>query len=132
MERSVVVAGVVVDADRVLIAQRRRPVFVEGKWEFPGGKVEPGESEPDALVRELMEELDIACTVFERVPGEWDLSMGAVLHVYLAHIEAGAPTAGHDHMSVRWVTPEEFATIDWLDSDREALPAVVRALAQTP
>jgi 8-oxo-dGTP diphosphatase len=58
--------------------------------------------------------------------------MGAVLHVYLAHIEAGAPTPGHDHMSVRWVTPAEFATIDWLDSDREALPAVVRALAQTP
>lgn len=132
MEPAVVVAGVVVDGDRVLIAQRRRPVFVEGKWEFPGGKVEPGENERDALARELMEELDIFCTVYERVPGEWDLSMGAVLHVYLAHIDAGAPTPGHDHMSVRWVTPEEFATVDWLDSDREALPAVVGALRQTP
>ncbi len=67
METVIVVAGLVFEDGRVLVTQRKKGGHLAGSWEFPGGKVEPGEPPRDALVRELAEELGIEVTVGEIV-----------------------------------------------------------------
>ena len=75
----IVVGAAIVHDGRLLAARRSAPADLAGGWELPGGKVEPGESEADALVRECREELGVAVVVGERVPGEWPLRDDLVL-----------------------------------------------------
>ncbi|MBM9476930.1 (deoxy)nucleoside triphosphate pyrophosphohydrolase [Nakamurella flavida] len=131
-EPLVVVAGVVVDADRVLAARRAAPSAHAGGWEFPGGKVEPGEEEDAALVRELREELGITVRVGERVGPDVDLGGSAVLRCRVATVRSGTPTpqAG-DHDRIRWLKGEELTEVDWLPADLAVLPDVRALLAAT-
>jgi 8-oxo-dGTP diphosphatase len=122
---TVVVAAAIERAGRYLAARRTKPDWAAGRWEFPGGKVEAGEDETDALVREIREELGVQIAVGARVPGEWCLHDDLVLHLYAATLVEGEPTALDHHDALRWVSPEEFDSVDWLPSDVEA----VRALA---
>jgi len=126
-ERIVVVAGAVVRAGRLLAARRSAPPDLAGRWELPGGKVEPGESPERALVRELREELGVEARATERVPGEWPLKPGYVLVVWAARLLPGSaePAPLEDHDELRWLTPEEIWDVDWLDQD---VPAVKGAL----
>ncbi len=117
----VVVAGAIERDGRYLAARRTRPDWAAGRWEFPGGKVEPGESEEAALIRELREELGVTVEVDHRVPGEWELHDDLVLHLYVARLIDGEPTPLDHHDDLRWVSPAEFTEIPWLDSDREAV-----------
>ncbi|MDX6765074.1 NUDIX domain-containing protein, partial [Streptomyces sp. F8] len=78
----VVVGGALCHEGRLLAARRSAPPELAGRWELPGGKTEPGESVPDALVRELREELGVETEPLERIPGEWPLKPGLVLHVW--------------------------------------------------
>src|SRR5699024_6277464 len=78
----VVVAGVVLRDGAVLAARRTSPPELAGFWACPGGKGEPGETEIDALARELDEELGIGVAVGERIGPECDLGNGYVLHAY--------------------------------------------------
>ena len=78
---SIVVAAAIERDGRYLAARRTRPTDVAGLWEFPGGKVEPGETEEEALVREIREELGVEIAVGERIPGEWPLRDDLVLHL---------------------------------------------------
>lgn len=128
-----VVGAVLVDEQgRVLAARRSGPSALAGGWEFPGGKVEAGESETAALERELVEELRVDIEVGERIEGEWQIPPAMVLHLYLARIRAGVPAPHDDHDEVRWVRPEQFDALTWLPVDAAALPAVVGALLRTP
>jgi 8-oxo-dGTP diphosphatase len=130
VSRRVVVGGALLSAGRLLAARRTAPAALAGRWEFPGGKVEPGESEPDALVRELREELGVRVSPGGRVPGEWDLGGDFVLRVWTAAIVSGVPSALQDHDELRWVTPAEAAELDWRAPDRPALAWVGRALRE--
>ncbi|CAL9305149.1 hypothetical protein SUDANB25_03904 [Streptomyces sp. SudanB25_2051] len=129
MTDRVVVAGAVYDRGRLLAARRSAPPELAGRWELPGGKVEPGESPRDALVRELREELGIEAETERRVPGAWPLGRGHVLHVWTARVLAGEPRPLQDHDEVRWLARAEWDTVDWLEQD---VPAVVEALRHLP
>jgi 8-oxo-dGTP diphosphatase len=123
----VVVAGVVLDASgRLLAARRTAPPELAGGWELPGGKVEPAESEPDALRRELREELGIETEVGDRVPGEWPLGSGYVLRTYVVTVTSGVPQPLTDHDQLRWLDPGTWTDFEWLAGD---LPAVAAAAA---
>ena len=119
----VVVAGAIVADGRVLGARRTRPVELAGRWELPGGKIEPGETEQEALVRELREELGIEVRVGPQIAPETEAGPGRVLRVYRAELIDGAPApVGPDatHDEIRWFALDDAAAIDevdWLEAD---------------
>lgn len=128
MNAGLVVGGALMCKGRLLAARRTAPAELAGRWELPGGKVAPGETVPNALVRELREELGVAVRPLLRIPGEWAVPGGRVLHVWTAEIVAGTPRPLQDHDSLRWVTPEEAAGLAWLDPDRPAVAWATRHL----
>ncbi|MEU6346749.1 (deoxy)nucleoside triphosphate pyrophosphohydrolase [Streptomyces sp. NPDC046977] len=118
---TVVVGAALLDDGRLLAARRTAPPELAGRWELPGGKTEAGETVRDALVRELREELGIEAEPLERVPGEWPLKPGYVLHVWTARILAGEPRPLQDHDELRWLAADRVDEVDWLDQDRPAV-----------
>ncbi|GGZ42222.1 DNA mismatch repair protein MutT [Streptomyces inusitatus] len=130
-DRVVVVAGALYDRGRLLAARRSAPQEVAGRWELPGGKLEPGESAPEALVRELREELGVEAEPLERIPGEWPLNRpGYVLQAWTARLVSGEPRPLEDHDELRWLGPDEIDTVDWLDQDRPAVAEAARRLRE--
>jgi mutator protein MutT len=121
-----VVGAAIVRDGRVLAARRSAPHPLAGGWEFPGGKVEPGESEADALVRECQEELGVTVAVTERLGQA--RAEPIVLTLYAAELAAGAPAPLVDHDELRWVLAAELDSLAWLPIDRELLPAVRKRL----
>jgi 8-oxo-dGTP diphosphatase len=117
----VVVATAVRRDGRLLIAQRTRPPALAGRWELPGGRVEPGESEPAAVRRECREELGVSVLVHGRVGTDLPMPAG-LLRVHLAELAPGAPEPRPlEHAALRWVGPDELTEIDWVDVDRAVL-----------
>lgn len=130
MPTQIVVAGAVIRGATVLVAQRVRPPELAGRWELPGGKVVAGETEPDALARELAEELGLAVgdvAVGGRLGDDVALD-GMTLRAYRVHLLGGEPRA-RDHRSVRWVTAAELPYVDWVPADRGWVPDLLRTLA---
>jgi len=133
-----VVGAVIVDSltvpTTVLAARRTRPAHLAGKWEFPGGKVEPGETPERALAREIREELAVTIEVggeLSSPSGAWPISERYELRLYLALLTAGVPGSGTDHDEVRWLSAGELGSVDWLPSDLQALPSLRRLLGET-
>ncbi|MDT0387090.1 (deoxy)nucleoside triphosphate pyrophosphohydrolase [Streptomyces dubilierae] len=122
-EHIVVVGAALVDDGRLLAARRSAPAELAGRWELPGGKVEPGETADAALVRELREELGVDAEPGMRVPGEWPLRPPYVLHVWTARLRPGSPAPQplQDHDALRWLGLDEIWDVDWLDQDVPAL-----------
>jgi 8-oxo-dGTP diphosphatase len=113
---------------RVLAAQRNRPRTLAGWWEFPGGKVEPGETDAEALVRECREELRCEVAVGSRL-GEVPVADGrAVLRVYLAAVVRGVPHP-LEHAALRWLAAAELGGVAWLPADEPLLEPLRRVLA---
>lgn len=121
----VVVGAAILAGGRVLACARSAPPEVAGRFEFPGGKVEPRESETDAVARECTEELGITVRVGARVGGDVTLGNGwAVLRVYLAELIGDAEPVALEHRELRWLSVDELDSVPWLPADEP----IVRAL----
>ena len=126
----IVAAGIVIEAGRVLVSRRKKGTHLEAHWEFPGGKVEPGETPQRALQRELMEELGIECEVL--APMEVTFFSYPSKDVLLLFFEA-ARTAGSaepralDADEVRWVGVDELDGLQFPPAD---LPVLERVRAE--
>lgn len=125
----VVAAAVITNGDRVLAAQRGPAMSLPGKWEFPGGKIEPGETGRTALTREIYEEL--SCTIDvgnEIVTASHDYEFGTVtLTTYYATIIDRFPVPS-EHSEIRWCTCQELALLDWAPADIPTVNRVQRSL----
>jgi 8-oxo-dGTP diphosphatase len=120
MPTQIVVAGAVIAGSALLVAQRVRPPELAGRWELPGGKVAPGETERDALARELAEELGLEVAdivVGDRLGVDIPLNATATLRAYRVRLIGGEPHP-HDHRALRWVTAAELDDVDWVPADR--------------
>lgn len=114
-----VVAALIQDEQGRLLACQRPPgKHLGGKWEFPGGKLEDGESPADALIREIREELGVTIS-----PGECltdvihDYGRGPIrLIPFLCRITLGTPCP-HEHSELRWCGAEELPSLDWAEAD---------------
>jgi 8-oxo-dGTP diphosphatase len=112
----------------VLVAQRKRPPELAGLWELPGGKVSPGESDAEALVRELREELGVDVVVGDRIGADVTIGEGLTLRAYLVH-QTGGTLAALDHRALRWVDATELLDLPWVPADRAWLPELHSRLA---
>jgi 8-oxo-dGTP diphosphatase len=119
VSRQRVTAAIIEEGGRVFVARRGPGRHLSGKWEFPGGKVEPGETPEHALERELAEELGIACEVGEFLCAAVyeGTEPGLELLAYRVHRGPG-PIELREHAEARWVAPEDLAGMDLPESDR--------------
>jgi 8-oxo-dGTP diphosphatase len=125
----VVVGVALVHEGRVLAARRAYPPELAGRWEFPGGKVDAGETPEGALVREVAEELGCAIALTGWLEPDVEIRDGLVLRVATATMVDGEPVprAG-EHDAVRWLRAHELDEVDWLPADRPFAEAVRRLL----
>lgn len=122
------VAAAIIRDGLLLAQQRAYPSHSAGKWELPGGRVEHGESEPEALARECLEELGVVVEIGVRVGPSVELGHRGHLRAYTARLSAGQPEPRVlEHQALRWVSVGELDGLDWLSADLELLPAL-RAL----
>jgi len=130
-----VAVGIIVINDQVLACQRRKTVRYPLKWEFPGGKLETGESAREALIRELQEELDIqANPERELLTHEWTYResatgtepLGAFRVTYFLVPSFRGTITNRTFEAIRWVTPEELSRMDVLEGNREAIRLLLK------
>lgn len=128
VDRRVVVGTAIVHKGRLLAQRRARPARDAGRWELPGGRVEHGETEEDAVVRECHEELGVEVVPTGRVGMDVPLENGMLLRAYRAElVNPGATPRAVEHREVRWLESHDLADLDWLEADRLLLCAL-RAL----
>ena len=130
MDTKHVVAAVIIHGGKVFATQRGYGEFKD-KWEFPAGKVEPGETPEQALAREIREELDTEIevgTLIDTIETDYPnfhLSMGC----YFCTVKEGHLTL-LEHEAAKWLDAEHLESVDWLPADRSLLPAIRSELSE--
>lgn len=132
METIKVVAAIITRDNKIFATQRGYGDFKDG-WEFPGGKVEPGEKPEDAIVREIKEELgaDIKVTGFlttvEHDYPQFHLSMDC----FWAELKEGTEMELKEHEAAKWLAQDELDSVDWLPADVKVVEALIRTYLGT-
>jgi 8-oxo-dGTP diphosphatase len=119
-----VVCAILVRDGLVLAAQRSATMRLPLKWEFPGGKIEAGESPEGCLHREILEELGVRLTVRRQLPPSRYLypQLAVVLYPFVCTIAAGEITL-REHAAALWLPPDQLLRLDWAEADRPVLAA---------
>lgn len=126
-----VAAAVIIDNGRILAAQRGRGELAGG-WEFPGGKLEPGETAAEACAREIREELAVSIAdvaPFVKLDYTYP-SFHMHLETFTCRIEAGVPHS-EEHRELRWLSGDELDSVDWLPADVQVVNALRAYLLST-
>lgn len=113
-----VVAAVIIKEDKIFCAQRADKGELAKKWEFPGGKIEHGETKEEALIRELKEELDIVVTVdkfIKTVNHEYN-GFNLILHAFSCTLLSDNIVL-REHLDSKWLKLNELANLDWAEAD---------------
>jgi 8-oxo-dGTP diphosphatase len=137
-----VVAAVLVDdlehPSRAVAARRVRPEHLAGRWELPGGKVEPDEDPLTALHRELQEELGVTLVVGDEIVGRggpgstWPLTTGLAMRVWWCAVRTGIPEAGEAHDALAWVDKVSINDLAWLEPDLPVVDLIAARLTAPP
>ena len=119
MKQIEVVAAIIHDNEGRIFAPPRGYGEMKDGWEFPGGKMEPGESPEEALKREIWEELETKIVVERLVQTvEWDYpAFHLTMHCFWCHIESGSLKL-KEHEAAKWLTKDQLDSVDWLPADR--------------
>lgn len=130
MRKCIKVTGAVfIRGNRVLAAQRGAEKILGGYWEFPGGKIEPGETAKESLEREIREELQCTAIVGELLTTtDYDYPFGTVsLTTFLCELGDEEPSLT-EHQDIRWVAPEDLKSLEWAPADIPAVDLLVERL----
>ena len=119
MKQIEVVAAIIHDVEGRIFATQRGYGDMKDGWEFPGGKMEPGETPEEALKREIWEELETKIVVECLVQTvEWEYPKFFLkMHCFLCSIESGSLTL-KEHEAARWLSKDQFDSVDWLPADK--------------
>ena len=122
MNPSTVVAAIIKKDNLYLIVQRNKHKYLGLKWEFPGGKVESGETFKEALLREIEEELNIVINVYEKIAEEkyQDNKIDIILHYFLCSYKSGTMKL-NEHEDFAWIEKKDFAKFDFAEGDNNIL-----------
>ena len=122
MQTIEVVAAIILKDGKVLATQRGHGQW-KGWWEFPGGKIEPGETQQQALIREIREELDADISVGRLLKTiEWDYpDFHLTMHCFVCSLTSESLHL-NEHQSARWLTRSALDSVNWLPADVELLP----------
>ena len=123
-----VVAAIIKENDKIFVTQRGYGEFAGG-WEFPGGKIEEGETPQQALVREIKEELDIKISVGELLDiVEYDYpTFHLSMMCFWATIQEGELVL-KEHMAAKWLKKDELGTVDWVSADEGLVEKIKKML----
>ena len=123
-----VVAAIIIDKEKVFATQRGYGEFKDG-WEFPGGKMEQGETPQQALKREIQEELDTEIEVGELLDTvEYDYpSFHLTMHCFISTIKSGDLIL-KEHEAAKWLTKETLGSVDWLPADKGLIEKIRKIL----
>ena len=123
-----VVAAAIVKDGKVLAAQRGYGEF-KGGWELPGGKIEPGETQEQAIVREIQEEMSATIEVVEKIGTvDYDYQdFHLTMHCFLTRVKEGTLVL-LEHDGIQWVDKKTMNTVDWLPADMKILDKVAERL----
>lgn len=127
MKQIEVVAAIIRDSEGRIFATQRGYGEWKDWWEFPGGKMEEGETPEEALKREIWEELDTRVAVERLVQTvEWDYpAFHLTMHCYLCHVESGHLLL-KEHEAARWLRADELESVGWLPADRDLVSKLKR------
>jgi 8-oxo-dGTP diphosphatase len=126
--RTIHVSAAIIIRDNLIFTTKRGYGEFKGQWEFPGGKIEPGESPQEALVREIREELDTEIRVNKLIDiVEYDYpDFHLTMHCFLCEIISGNLIL-KEHEDARWLRSDELDLVDWLPADLELIELIRRS-----
>ncbi len=113
-----VTCAIILNEDKILVTQRNEKMKLPLKWEFPGGKLEKGESEKECIIREIKEELNIEIEVLKKISNSvFDYGNFQInLIPYIANYKSGEIVLS-EHKDFKWLKRNELSLLDWAEAD---------------